>query len=760
MSGDARQRGGCRNSRNNRSRHPRVHRGIYMFSDRNFRSGHRQSATHLKDKLPGAHSYLSLGAVSFFALMLPAQAVAQTVQGPANETTAVVDEDDTVIVTATRSSTPIEDSPRSLSVIPETTLEERPGTGGIQSIIAETPGVTFARTGGLGGQLVMRGFNSGGARSVLSLNGDRFRGRTALEYNLIDQNAIERIEIIRGPASSVLGPDAMNGVVNVVTRKANVDVTAPFSMAAHLRALEYNSSNALRAGRVELVGGGNGFDVLVGLNARKADDYRTPQGIVGNSDFFSRGVDFRAGYSPDGNQRFEVSGRYQLADAGQANSPGAPIFEVWQDPLKEEFLRLGYTRTGLGWLADDVDASAYVRSLKTDIYQLSRMGPVNDALTHIANYTPTVYGGHLTLNKTAGDHSLSYGFDTYYEDFRGRQSEVTTTNRATGVLVSQTPLAYQERGAKQTNIGVFINDDWQLTPQLSLSAGARYDWIRTELDATPLPGETPARQAVFASALETTSTPLTGTVGAIYEFVPGFELVANVSRGFRAPSGQDKAMTATAAGITTLPAPTLKPERNTNYEVGLRAEIGSHRVNLVSYWSDYEDLIVVANLNATTRQRQNISSAEVSGLELDGHWIIDPNWSARYTLSTTRGTDKFTGRPLPNIAPLYGRASLRYEPSDFWYLEGAVRGSNGKTRIDTTAERPTEDYTLVDLYFGVDLGAFAGDKWKMVVGVENLFDEEARNPAVVEDLRYSNTLIGNPLLEPGRSVVMKFTADY
>lgn len=141
-----------------------------------------------------------------------------------------------VYVGASRSSLPVEDSPRSIDVIDAKKIAERPGAN-VQSLLSELPGVEFARSGGLGGQVSMRGFRSNEGRTVLTIDGERFRGRSVLEYQLIDPNAIERIEVVRGPVSALYGADAMNGVVNIVTRRAKGDINKPFELSASVKAV-------------------------------------------------------------------------------------------------------------------------------------------------------------------------------------------------------------------------------------------------------------------------------------------------------------------------------------------------------------------------------------------------------------------------------------------------------------------------------------------------------------------------------------------
>ncbi len=670
-----------------------------------------------------------------------------------------------VTVSVTRFIATEDESPCALSTIDHQRIEERPGLAGVQSLLAETPGIQFARSGGLGGQLSFRGFNSSESRSMLTVDGDRYRGRNTLEFNMFDPNGIERIEVIRGPASGLYGADAMNGVVNIVTRRAKVDPDQAFTLSPKLRAVEWGSGSGLFGGRAELVGGGQGFDVMVGAHLREAGDYRTPDGDAKNSDYRMAGLDFNIGFRPDMESRWELSGRYERVTTGRAGglgaAPGEPWQEVREDPIVERYLRLGYQGRNFGAFADTLDAALYVRDFETDIYQINRTNPVRTVSTHLKVYTPTVWGGHLTAVKALGNHMLSFGGDFFQEDFSGRRGLTVQTDPNTGAMIGGSPWTYLERSSEQTDIGVYVSDEWLFNERWTFSCTARADWVRVTIGG-PRPNESAAQRAAFGDDPEQIETALTGSLGAVYKLSPSWHLVGNVAHGFRAPSGMDLTLTGAAGTLVTLPSPDLESETVNTYEAGVRWLGADSRASLTAYQSKYRDLISLVVVGPDLRQRQNISRATITGLELEGQAALTPYWSVGYMATIMRGTNDSSGEPLPNIAPLSGRLSLRYQV-DTWYGEGALRGYRGKYRIDTTQERKGSGYAMLDLYAGFDLTRVAGSQWrgwKLVAGIENVFDQEGRNPVVAENLAFPYGLTGNPLLEPGRSFMLKLTSDY
>ena len=673
-------------------------------------------------------------------------------------------------VEATRTKILIDDSSKPISVVNSDDINARPGSQGVQTLLEDVPGVSYSRSGGLGGQMVIRGFNSNTQRSIMTIDGDRYRGRSTLQYSLIDPNAIERVEVIRGPASSIYGADAMSGVVNFITRKSKTDPKQDFDLDFKIRSIDYNSVSNLIAGRGELIGGGNGFDVLIGAHLRQADDYDTPIGKAENSGFDAKGMDWNIGYSPNNSSRWEFSGRLQEANTGRTGglgaAPGIPYVKMNEEPITEQYFKLGYSGEDFGQFADALNASLFMRKLDTTINIVQKTNPSVTVIPELRVDGPTIYGGKVIADKMIDSHLLTYGLDTELQTFDGRMRQIDRVNPNTGDLIAHIPWHKMDRDSTQLNVGFFINDDWQLNDRLLLSGSLRADYIHTEIGKTPVsegPGaENQQQQDEFANALTRTDTPITGGIGLIYDLTPQWSLVANLNQGFRAPSGMDRTITSVAGGTTTLPSPNLKPEKNTTYETGVRFRAQNAHLNLTAYKSDYTDLVSLATISSTLKQRQNISQATVQGVELDASWSFKPQWLAKTSITYTKGEDTTSNTPLESIQPLTTRLSLRYTNENAaWYTEGVYRGAQDRTEVNPNTERERKGYNVFDAYAGFDLGKLAGWKtWHVSVGIENLFDETVRNPVAAEDINYSNDLIGNPIVEPGRAFVARIYSVY
>jgi hemoglobin/transferrin/lactoferrin receptor protein len=135
------------------------------------------------------------------------------------ETATSSDRPETVVVTGTRTAQRLADTPKPATFIDRPQIDElNPNT--IFDILQTVPGLSVSRSGGLEGQISLRGFNSNNYHSPLFIDGDRFKGRNTLEYLLLEPEDIARVQVIRGPAAEAYGSEAVGGVVLITTYHA------------------------------------------------------------------------------------------------------------------------------------------------------------------------------------------------------------------------------------------------------------------------------------------------------------------------------------------------------------------------------------------------------------------------------------------------------------------------------------------------------------------------------------------------------------
>lgn len=646
---------------------------------------------------------------------------------------------------------------KSVTILDETTLlRSSPGTGGIQASLENAPGVLYSRAGGLGGVISMRGMLSSTDTTMITLDETRVYGRAALEYNVFDPDSIDSIEIIRGPASALFGSNAMNGVINIKSRRFKGDVSQPFNMAVKLRSLDYSSVNNGVGGRLEAIGGGDGWDILVGLNGRKAGDFRTPEGKAEHSKFNSWGVDYNIGYTYN-DTRYYTQGRYARVSNENPGgvrmltfpaAGGGSALGIWtkESPLTELYLRSGVEVSNLSF-AEKMDAFVYWRRYDTDLYNHipTSLPFYNIAPTHMQVKSSNYVGGRLAFETKLDNHSLGYGLDT-------TNTITKKVNRRDHLPAGNTQMVKSGNPNTQSEIGIFFKDDYTATENLILSGSIRGDLVYS----TSTSGE---------GKKDNTTSAITSALGAVYFFTPEFSSGINLSRNFIAPW---VGYTTSLVNSGALPNPNLKPEYSHTAELSFRYEDDDNMASIAAYYTQYKNKIDNLPVNPadpnSETQWQNLDKSYIQGVEWQGSHKLPYSFTLAYLGGATYGQDKTYNIPLAYVPPLYGRISLAYD-MPWGYVKVQERAYKGKTRVRNDGknffEKKTKSYAMTDVYLGLDLGYFQRDMkdMELTFGVENLFDQKGRNPATVSNSRAVTTKT-NPLLEPGINAFVKYSYKY
>ena len=664
-----------------------------------------------------------------------------------------------VTVTAQRSSQSVDEISKSVSVVDKETIERKLGKS-VPELISEAPGVSIVNEGMDSGTVNVRGFSSSDYRVPMFVDGLRFRGRPAFEYSIFTPDQIERIEIIRGPASTLYGTDAFGGIVNLVTKRASGDVHGDWALSDTYLSTQYQSANKGVQNRLQLGVVGHGFDALLGLNYKHGKDYDTPAGKIPNTRYNYRSLDFKGGYSFADFHRLELVTRYTESERGVVGTvvgaPGTANKKGFQKYIKEAPLREKYVALNYEGNINDkfiLDSSLYYRELYTHLNIRPYIGAMSPR--QVDNYVngPKVYGGKF-IGKFIGDSlTQTYGVDFYYEDW---DSVYQSVNKG--------PSVRNRLRTKQLDVAGFGLLEYAFSNDAILSANLRYDRIKTSFDMDS--SMSPAVKALYENANDRKDGRASYGLGLIYPIAQGFEFVGNFSTSFRAPMSGEVAPILTFSGSEAyLPNPDLNIEKGVTYEAGFRYTDKALRSNLIFYTGDYKDLIVERNWQSggvTYYQSQNVNRAKISGAEFDLAYKILSNLEFKTNLAYTRGKNKQTGKPLPEIAPLSGRVAVSYSPEFLAnsYIEYSGDWAARKTRIDDSVERERAGYFVHNLYFGKSLGKLGFLKdFSLNLGVENIFDKEYA-PSLSYELISQPRSASNPLINPGRNFKLGFKASF
>ena len=151
-----------------------------------------------------------------------AQLITATMPVMAEEASEVKENEDQMVVTASSVEQNLKDAPASISVITREDLQRKP-VQNLKEVLKDVPGVQLTNESDNRQGVSIRGLGS--SYTLILVDGKRVNSRNAVfrhndfDLSWIPAESIERIEVVRGPMSSLYGSDALGGVVNIITRK-------------------------------------------------------------------------------------------------------------------------------------------------------------------------------------------------------------------------------------------------------------------------------------------------------------------------------------------------------------------------------------------------------------------------------------------------------------------------------------------------------------------------------------------------------------
>jgi len=452
-----------------------------------------------------------------------------------------------VVITGVSKATLIKRDPVPMAAVSKTFIDEHSASTNVIDEIANLPGVSAVTTGPNVSKPFIHGL--GYNRVVTLEDGMRQEGQQwGDEHGIeVDQNSIDRVEVIKGPASLSYGSDAIGGVVNLIT-------TPPITSGNILGSFsgDYGTNNNLINTSFRLQGNQNGFVWGTVISGKAAKDYQDQHdGRVYGTGFQEKdarimlGLNKNWGYSylnasvfddqqeiPDGS-RDPLSRRFTMqvtdADTYRPEVPDAILNSYEITPLHQH--------VQLYRIYDNSNIAIGNGNLIVNLgYEYSH----RREFTHPS--ASDIAGLNLHLSDYTYDVKYNFNFGADYETTFGinGQYQNNTIGDATDFPIP----AYH-----QFDIGPFFIIKKSFG-KLDLAGGARYDsrsisaqtaYIDTTVAYYPTlytglnPGGTPNVVQQF-NGFSKTFSGVTGSFGATYNFSDHFLIKGNIARGFRAPS--------------------------------------------------------------------------------------------------------------------------------------------------------------------------------------------------------------------------------
>lgn len=584
-----------------------------------------------------------------------------------------------VVVTANRLETETGNVGSSQTVITREQLEQKQART-LFDALRGVPGLDVARSGGRGSDasVFLRGANSG--QTLVLIDGVEVNdpSSTTRSFNFTDLTTdnIERIEVVRGPQSTLYGSDAIGGVINIITRRGEGDTEMNLS-------LEGGSFNTWR-GRFRAGGGSDTVNWSLGASREDSDGISAADEADGNTEedgYENSSASARLGFTPAENVGIDVIARYTdsafaLDNAGGAfgddpNHTGAQTQLVLRTEAELTLLderwhqKLGVSLTDIGREYENGYDAAHPEDMATSEYDGSLF---------------KIDWQH-NLRFSEGN-TLTVGLET--EEEKGESSYVSDS--AYGPYSS----VFEEQTVRTT--GYFVQDSIAVADRWFSTLGIR-------LDDHDRFGSEVTWRATTAWLFPESGTTARGSVGT----------------GFKAPSLYQL--------FSEYGSIDLEPEESLGWDVGLEQAdpMGYGSVGVTWFANDFDNLL---DFDPVTFVYVNIAEAKTRGLEFHASAGFGEalDLAASYTWTDTE--DETTGEDLLRRArhkwglnANYGFLGKGNANLDLLWV-GKRRDTDFSTYPASSVELGS--YLLVNLAGSWDVS----EHWQLFGRLENLLDED------------------------------------
>lgn len=725
-------------------------------------------ATIMKKKLKSLFSY----SLATLMLVAPGQALANGEELQA----------DTVHVSATRVDKELLDVPMSVSVVTREQIEKSPAST-VADLLKDVPGVEISNsgTGGLK-RVLIRGEDA--RRSLVLVDGQKISEHKSMDGPaiLLDPSIIERIEVIRGPASVLYGAEAMGGVVNIITKKGGTKpIQGHFSVG-------YDGSTRGFTESLSLYGAYNGWKYRVSGSNSYAHNLLTADGEAEHTKHTQRQATGFLSY--DFSDNFTLGGSFEKFYSevnGGVNDEGAKDYkDFWVDMDPWE-------RTKVALFAEAKNVTDWLPRLRFDAFWQEthkdfenwvhpNSGATMDVIQNPRsnNYIRS-FGANLQADWQIGDnHYLITGYDFLYDKL-----DATSSNRGNIDVHMTGPMANMMNGkltsynnkdfaGLQVTHAVFAQMESKLPKDFTLNYGARYTWVNSSISKaegykwgvssnqmSPILGSSYAGPEENVGKLGNTwdARPVFNA-SLMWQGIKDLTLRAGWSQGFRVPGLDERYIPSSMGGGTIEPNPSLTPEFSDNFEVGARYSAHGLNLDAVIFYSIANDYIHSRKINSSTSQFVNVSTARTHGIEASISYDLPYGFTPYTNLTYMRreldyGEDFDDFKTYNSGSPTWhGRAGLRTKHEiaknvelngDFYARFASACKSES---YDPSTKKHTETYyhpwTTANASLGVSFGE---EKQYNITGeVLNIFNEKYQ--------------INGAIYEPGVHANLKFSVSF
>ena len=629
---------------------------------------------------------LLLTAAILAAMSVPVQAAEKKQE----ETTHI--KTDEVVVTASRTKQEVKESPSSVEVITREDIDKM-GAENLAQALQLALGIDTQENAMVGNRSSIRGMNTN--QTLILIDGRRVRTENTSEtmnfYELkrINMDDVERIEIVRGAASSLYGSEALGGVINVIKKhpgKMQTAVTLDWTSRQSDEGIRFDSG---KLGKWAL----SGSFKHMGVREQGTD---AGSNMYGKKNFFN--LDGRMEMTKD--KWLDVFFDYLTEDLYMKDS-----LTQGTDYDHKRF------STGIKYSGRDKrgDYEMQVYYTYFDKHQRTRER-ANHSLNSFDDlkFNSLIFDGRRSI-QVAKDHLLTFGGEYRKEDYESTRIKGTNTRTLEGVT-------NQLGNSSMDYTAFYLQDEWLASPRWLIIPSLRWDY-----------------NSEFGNEL-------TGKLGTTYKITKDVRFKANIGTAYRAPTASELYFSwhhtpNARMDVQINGNPNLKPEKALNFDLGFEMEKDKTFGKITYFHNKVDDLINIDTVMSrlpgfpprmlATGTYRNIDSATMQGVELEARQALGGGFSVRGLYTYLDARDGKTGERLAGRP--YHKASLQLSYDDAKHGWNAMLWNDWTAgyRYGETVGRRTvyKDASLSILNFVVSKKI--NDHFSAYLGVDNIFDKES-----------------------------------
>jgi hemoglobin/transferrin/lactoferrin receptor protein len=630
------------------------------------------------------------------------------------------------------------------------------------------------RIRGIGGNRTAIVIDNVPAADRFSIGSFADTGRGLMELGLAS-----RVEILRGPASTLYGSKALGGVVAITMLDVD-DVLTDARRGSRISAIGATDSDRLRL-TTATAARKDDHSLLLAAAGQRAGEVnvadRPDDTPPDDLDRRQAAVLLRAGMdTSNGRLRLTLDGLRETRDADLRAVLGHERFAAttkllgddrrhqWRMLLDHHFnattpVDRGHWRI---WhqRSDTRQESLEQRTLPS-LLELHRRFDFGQDLSGV--------GADLESDLEAFGlrHRIGYGLELTRAELSTRRDALQTdltSGQSTNVILGERFPLRDFPESRVTELGIYVHDEirlWQDGP--TISPGLRFEYYDMSV------GRDPLFESAFPNA-ETTDLSTTAwlpKLGLLWPLGDAMELFAQYARGFRAPPFEDVniGLEIPMFNIRAIANPELEPERGRTTEAGLRWRGDDTLAELAIFRNEYRDFIQTrAPIGFDPAsgflefQSINRDAVRIEGVEMRLRQALPANLGAELAAEWSRGEDRTSGRSLPEVSPPRLIAELSWlAPSARWETRAVLTAVRGQRQLE---DERGETLFSAPGYATADLMArwFPRHDLTIGFGLFNITDRHYWRHANVIGRTPDDPLL--PLLaESGRSVMASMSWD-